>query len=124
MTAILKGSNYDPSQGGHAPGDLRRAFDDAINVFQKARGINDTLTVKLREQDVPIAELCGLLWDCTDTMRGLTWTQLMEVAELHGKTRLDAFWNEDPLPGPGSSGAAARWLRDQMPSSPPALQVV
>lgn len=93
-------------------------------MFHEVRVINDTLTVELREQDVSIADLCGLLWNCTDTIRGMTWTQLMEIAELHGKTRLDAFWNEGTLPGPGSYGAAARWLRDQMPSSLPALQMV
>ena len=67
----LKHSNFQPARGGHAPGDLREAFEEALDAWE-AMGDQDPLpTVKLRGQDVSIVELCGLLWNCTDIMPSL-----------------------------------------------------
>lgn len=45
---------------GHAPGDLRDAFAEAIEL--------DPKEVEFRGQRITLARLCGLLWNCTDVL--------------------------------------------------------
>jgi hypothetical protein len=33
QTSVLHHSSYSPLQGGHAPGDIREAFCDAVDAF-------------------------------------------------------------------------------------------
>jgi hypothetical protein len=65
---ILIGSNYNPGRGGHAPGDIRDAFvHEAIPAFIEWMSGPEP-TVEVREQQIPISRLCGLLWNCSDTL--------------------------------------------------------
>ncbi len=57
---------YHPSRGGHAPGDLRDAFAEAVEA---GRG-DPNQTVELRDQTVTLARVAGLLWNCRDVMPG------------------------------------------------------
>jgi hypothetical protein len=67
--SILKGSSYSPSRGGHAPGDVRNAFvDEAIPAYIAWEDGEPEPTVELREQQVSISQLCGLLWNCHDIL--------------------------------------------------------
>lgn len=45
---------------GHAPGDLRDAFAETIEL--------DLQEVELRGEKISLRRLCGLLWNCTDTL--------------------------------------------------------
>jgi hypothetical protein len=101
---ILNESFYKPGRGGHAPGDLRDAFRDALLAFDEWQPGQPEPGVKLRDQVVPISDVFGLLWDCSDILPSTLWGILCD---------LDA---EDPETGMKSRtyGAASRWLRDQM----------
>src|SRR4051812_9601520 len=68
MTSFLNGSFYNPARGGHAPGDVRAAFAAAIEAYDSWEAGEAEPTVELREQQVSISNICGLLWNCTDTM--------------------------------------------------------
>lgn len=59
-SALLRHSKYRPLTGGHAPSDLREAFIECL--------VTDGNPVELREQNVSLHQLCGLLWNCRDTM--------------------------------------------------------
>lgn len=95
MTSIMAGSFFDPKRGGHAPGDLRDAFIAAIEAYDDWEEGEPEPTVELREQQVPISRVCGLLWNCSDTMPSSACRYFLE-------------WDE---PEPGSYAAAARLLR-------------
>ncbi len=66
--AMLSHSFFNPARGGHAPGDIRDAFEEAIEAFQQWDGGEPEPLVDVRDQDVPISRICGLLWNCTDIM--------------------------------------------------------
>lgn len=102
MSAILGGSFYEPRVGGHAPGDLRDAFLDAVEGLRRRRPGTPIPLVEVREQQVPLLALCGLLWNCSDILPGLTRTELEDLG----------------FEGRGTYGAAARWLRrDFLPNA-------
>ncbi|HEY1243342.1 MAG TPA: hypothetical protein VGF29_00790 [Hyphomicrobiaceae bacterium] len=61
---VLTQSRYQPARGGHAPGDIREAFLDALLADELPA------TVEVRGRQMPLAQLCGLLWNCTDTLPG------------------------------------------------------
>jgi hypothetical protein len=67
MTMLTK-SRYKPARGGHAPGDVREAFLNGLDAVMYDR--EEHPTVELRERKVPMADVCGLLWNCTDTLPG------------------------------------------------------
>lgn len=73
---ILIRSSYRPARGGHAPGDLRDAFLEGIEAFAAWRPGQPEPTVEVREQAVRLSVLCGLLWNCSDTLPGLDQRQL------------------------------------------------
>jgi hypothetical protein len=54
--------------------------------------------VELRDQKVPLSTLCGLLWNCVDTLPGDVFDELQGCAHP---------------PDSRSYAAAARWLRRQ-----------
>lgn len=66
MSAILKSSKYNPAVGGHAPGDVREAFVDATEAYARWKDGAPEPTVTLREQQLSISAVCGLLWNCSD----------------------------------------------------------
>jgi hypothetical protein len=71
MRTVLKHSKFRPAQGGHAPGDVRRAFSAAVDAYAGMTGDDkQEPSVELREQQIPIGRVCGLLWNCSDTMPG------------------------------------------------------
>jgi hypothetical protein len=69
--------SYTPAQGGHAPGNVRDAFLAAINAFEKWREGPEP-TVELEGGAVPISQVCGLLWNCTDQMPSGSWGRMDE----------------------------------------------
>ena len=64
----FNGSFYKPARGGHAPGDLRDAFSASLEAFDLWEDGEPEPTVELRDKQVRISEVCGLLWNCSDTM--------------------------------------------------------
>src|SRR4051794_14177489 len=94
MMTVLTGSFYKPTRGGHAPGDVRDAFAAAVRAYDRWKA-GAKPTVELQEQQVWIREVCGLLWNCTDTMPNLLRSYFRN-------------WGE---PDPRSYAAAARLLR-------------
>lgn len=61
-------SSCKPSRGGHAPGDIRHAFLRAISAFYEWTPRTPEPVVRVRGRAVPLSEVCGLLWNCTDTL--------------------------------------------------------
>jgi hypothetical protein len=80
MSPILKGSAFQPAKGGHAPGDVREAFCEAVDAFEERQNGAPEPTVELREQQLPISAIFGLLWNCSDILPGTLWSQLEDVA--------------------------------------------
>ena len=68
MTSFLTYSYYKPSRGGHAPGDLRDAFIAALDAYEAWETGEPEPTVELRDEQVTLTRLCGLLWNCTDVL--------------------------------------------------------
>lgn len=109
ITAILKGSAFSPARGGHAPGDLRDAFSDALEAYSAALdpygqwpvGKREP-EVELREQSVPISKIFGLLWNCSDTVLGWMVDEITDIAR------------DDKLPPSRTYGGFSRWLRGRM----------
>ena len=66
--SLLVGSRYSPSRGGHAPGDLRNAFADAVDAFEAWGGGEPGPTIDVRGARLTVSAICGLLWNCSDIM--------------------------------------------------------
>jgi hypothetical protein len=64
---VLVKSRYSPGRGGHAPGDVRNAFLEGVEAMWNG---DRNPVVELRDQQVPLAEVCGLLWNCNDVLPG------------------------------------------------------
>jgi hypothetical protein len=69
-------SYYVPRQGGHAPGDLREAFCDALDAFEDWKTGEPEPTVELRDKQLLIGQVFGLLWNCNDIVPGTIWRQV------------------------------------------------
>jgi hypothetical protein len=67
MNILIK-SSYNPARGGHAPGDLRDAFEEAVEAVSDWPGGEPEPTVDLRGTNVPASTICGLLWNCNDAV--------------------------------------------------------
>lgn len=101
QTNIMRGSFYTAARGGHAPGDLRDAFEEAIDAYEVWNVGEPEPSVELREQDVPISKVFGLLWNCSDILSNRLWDQ---IANLDGRGEIKRR----------TYGAAARWLKGQI----------
>jgi hypothetical protein len=55
-------------------------------------------TVKFRRQQMPISAVCGLVWNCTDTLPDAAWDTI-RIVNLTGDMKLNTY------------AAAARALR-------------
>ena len=67
---------YDAAYGGHAPGYLRDAFLEAIDAYENWQNGEPQPTVDVRDRPVPIADVCGLVWNCTDILPNSVCSQL------------------------------------------------
>jgi hypothetical protein len=93
-------AQIDHEADGHAPGDLRAAFIEAVNYFEHWNELEPNPAVEFHDRPVPIGEVCGLLWNCSDILPGETADKLID---LGGEMRSRTY------------GAAARWLKGQVP---------
>jgi hypothetical protein len=59
--------SYKPNNGGHAPGHLRDAFCEAIELYIAWKDGPEP-TVEYRDKRVPLSTICGLVWNCTDVL--------------------------------------------------------
>ena len=91
--SVLINSRYNPARGGHAPGDLRTAFEEAVEAICDWNEGDPEPTVEVREREMAVGAVCGLLWNCEDILPSGT----MECV--------------DPDFGCGSYAAAARVLK-------------
>jgi hypothetical protein len=66
----IKFSEFSPSRGGHAPGDLRDSFIDSVDVIEQWDASQPEPTVELRGHQVPVTRIIGLLWNCSDILGG------------------------------------------------------
>jgi hypothetical protein len=82
--SILISSRYRPARGGHAPGDIRDAFLVALEELRGWAPGTAEPTAEVRERQVPLSVLCGLLWNCTDTLPSLDGQEVWAFVEQHG----------------------------------------
>lgn len=99
---VLSGSSYHPGRGGHAPGDLRDVFGDAVETLRVDPLAGRHSIVELRDQQVTIAEVCGQLVNCTDILPSHLLNEIAEVHEMRATEELPRMR--------GSYAAAARLL--------------
>ena len=103
---LLIHSPYTPHIGGHAPGDVRESFVESVQAYLDWDDGDPEPMVELREHAaVPISRICGILWNCTDTMPGNL------CAELKG---LDG-----PIDHGGTYAQGARFLRSMVSAARP-----
>jgi len=61
-------------RGGHYPGHVRDLFNDAIEAYRdwKNGDPEPTVTAEIhyKPHEIPISQVCGLLWHCTDQLPG------------------------------------------------------
>jgi hypothetical protein len=65
---LAKPSKYNPARGGHAPTDLRNSFLDAVDIIEKWGAGEPEPTVELRDHQIPVMRIIGLLWNCRDIL--------------------------------------------------------
>lgn len=100
QTSMLVGSGYSPSRGGHAPGDLREAFADAVDAFEAWGGGDPGPTIEVRGARLTVSAICGLLWNCSDAMPSTMSQQLNDLTK----------WPQDELRS-NTYAAGARLLK-------------
>ena len=61
-----KPTHYKANRGGHAPGYLRDAFLEWLEEYQDVRIAPETC--EYDDETVPVNDVLGLLWNCTDIM--------------------------------------------------------
>ncbi len=66
--SIISRSRFNPSRGGHGPGDVRDAFEEAVGAFEFWVEDTPEPAIEVRGRSVPISGVCGLVWNCTDVM--------------------------------------------------------
>jgi hypothetical protein len=74
-------SSWRADRGGHAPGYLRDAFLEWLELYL---GGENPATVQVGddETDRPVSWLLGQLWNCADIMPGTVWSELADHLEL------------------------------------------
>ena len=106
QTSMLVGSEYSPSRGGHAPGDLREAFAEALDAFEAWGGGDPGPTIEVRGTRLTVSAICGLLWNCSDVMPSTLNQQLSDLTK----------WPQDGLRS-STYAAGARLLKSLTTSS-------
>jgi hypothetical protein len=97
MSSALQHSHYKPAKGGHAPGDLRDAFMEAVDAFQDWEDGQPEPTVDLRDMPTPISKIFGLCWNCTDTLPSVVVSQIAWLTE--------PYFDDTKHPGTYASGS-------------------
>ena len=77
--SVLAYSFYKPARGGHAPGDLRNAFLEAIEAYEGWDEGQPEPEIEVRDRMMPISRVCGLVWNCSDIMPGMEQRQLEDL---------------------------------------------
>ncbi len=78
MSSLIN-STYNPTRGGHAPGDVRDAFLEAINAYANWEDETPEPCITVRGQKLFISTVCGLVWNCTDIMPGAACQQIQDL---------------------------------------------
>ena len=68
MHQLLKFARFNPSRGGHAPGDVRDSFLQALEAYETWQYGEPEPLIELRGRKVTISHLCGLVWNCADVL--------------------------------------------------------
>jgi hypothetical protein len=99
---------FDPRLGGHAPGQIRRAFDDWVEAGMQDLDVGAEL---FDDGPKPLRWLLGQLHNCTDILPG----RIASALESSGEARLGMR---------RSYGAAAHQLRNwRAPDDPRGIRV-
>jgi hypothetical protein len=80
--SILQHSFFHPARGGHAPGNLRDAFCGAVDAYEPWADGDPEPTVEIRDRELKITAICGLLWNCSDIMPYLLYDQINDLMRL------------------------------------------
>lgn len=86
---------------GHAPADMREAFRDAVDAYEAWQDGQPEPVVTYGDGEVAIGRVCGLLWNCTDTL------PVLYVTAVAGLQR----WTDNPLRQGASYAQAARIMK-------------
>ena len=62
----------------HYSSQVRHAFLAALESYANWNDGPEP-TIKYRRQQMPISAVCGLVWNCTDTLPGEAWDTLRNV---------------------------------------------
>ena len=71
----------------HATPDLRAAFHDAVEAYEACENGEPEPVVICADQLLPIARVCGLLWNSTDTLPVL-WVSVLADLQHASNTPL------------------------------------
>jgi hypothetical protein len=67
-------------RNGHAPGHVRETFANAVEAYVAWNGRDPEPTVEYEinyvPRQIPISRACGLVWNCTDIVGGITFDWL------------------------------------------------
>lgn len=77
--SILSRSFFSPARGGHAPGDLRDAFCDAVDAYEAWEDDEPEPKIEVRECAFTVRQVCGLLWNCSDITPGMLYDQVCNL---------------------------------------------
>jgi hypothetical protein len=100
MKPILIGSSYKPGRGGHAPGDLRNAFLEALDAYESWEDGAAEPDVELRDRQVKLSAVAGLLWNCSDIVPSVWMQQVRDLDTGDESFRIAPTY-----------AAVARWLK-------------
>ena len=64
----------------NASTSLRQAFEEALDAYESWEAGEPEPTIHIQGSDMPISKLCGLLWNCSDTMPARLCTSMGDMA--------------------------------------------
>jgi transcriptional regulator with XRE-family HTH domain len=81
---------YQPGRGGHAPGHLREAFVDWLDVYVEFPTETTALpTVEIDDEQRPVSWLFGQLWNCTDVLPSQAFEMVNDILERTHTATID-----------------------------------
>jgi hypothetical protein len=66
--SVVINSRYNPARGGSAPGDLRAAFEEAVDAVCGWNDGEPEPTVDVRGRKMAVSAVCGLLWNSEEIL--------------------------------------------------------